>query len=85
MPRPTLGTAPTVDEVAAVDCPVERFTRITRVAQALRTLPSGLARLRRASLQEALTSHTATEIATRAELSLGRISQLRPVRTEAAA
>lgn len=84
MARPTLDTAPTTEEVAAVDCPVDRAALISRIARQCGTLPPRLAKLRRAAIGEALAAgHTATSIAKRAELSLGRISQLTEPRAAA--
>jgi hypothetical protein len=75
--RPRLGTAPTAEQLAAVGCPVDRTAAISRFARTCGTLPSGLSRLRRAAIREAIAAgHTMTVIAARADLSIGRISQL---------
>lgn len=77
MARPTLNTAPTAQELAVVDCPVERYVTITRLARTLGTLPKPIADLRKEALTEALgAGHTAAQIAGRADQSEGRVSQL---------
>jgi hypothetical protein len=75
--RPTLGTAPTAEELLAMSC-VDRYVAISRLARTTGTLPRVLHRLRLAALSEALAHPdlTATALAARAEQSLGRVSQL---------
>lgn len=75
-PAPTLATAPTADEVAAVVCPIERAQLLTRVARECGTLPGPLADLRRKTLLELRTTRPVSVIATLLGVSPGRISQL---------
>lgn len=77
MARPKLNTAPTAEELAVVDCPVERYVTITRLARKWGTLPKPMADLRKKALTDALAAgHTAAKIAVRADQSDGRVSQL---------
>lgn len=76
MSRPTPGTEPTAEELAAEPCPVERFAKLTDLAYTRRTLPKTLSDMRLAALAAALEKATATAIAKRAGVTQGRISQL---------
>lgn len=77
MTRPKLGTAPAAEDFSGVECPVDRAVAITRLVPTYGTLPSYLSDLRKTALREALAAgHTATALAARVEVSLGRISQL---------
>lgn len=75
-PAPTLATAPTADEVAAVECPLERAQWLTRIADEYRTLPAPLAVLRRQALLELRETRPVNVIAALLRVSPGRISQL---------
>lgn len=77
MARPTLGNMPTADELAAVECPVDRAAQITDLALNRRTLPKTHADIRLAAILEALAKKvTTTELAERLQMSVGRVSQL---------
>jgi hypothetical protein len=75
--RPMFRTAPTAAELDAVPCPVERFTRICRLARDLGTLPSWLTERRDADYPLAIAkTGTAAELAAVANVSPGRLSQI---------
>lgn len=75
-PAPTLATAPTADEVAAVADPIERAQWLTRIADEYRTLPAPLAALRRQTLLELRATRPVNVVAALLGVSSGRISQL---------
>jgi len=80
--RPTLADAPNAEELAAIECPVDRARRVSAVARQYGTLPGYLAELRRAALIRARQAgHTISYLACEIGLSKGRISQL--TRTDA--
>lgn len=77
MNRPTLGAAPTADELTSIACPIERAARISHLARWLGTLPGPLAQLRKAALLEARAAdHAVNWIAAQVGLSPARVSQL---------
>jgi hypothetical protein len=77
-----LADAPTTADVAAVICPVDRARLLTRLARQCGTLPTALARLRRAALLEARVDHGVVRLAAKVGLSPARISQITAVSTE---
>lgn len=84
MAHPPLGTAPAVDQLAGVDCPIECAAAITRLVRTYGTLPVHLSNLRKEKLRQARKEgHKVIAIARRVGLSRGRISQLsQPAGTE---
>lgn len=76
VPAPTLATAPTVEELAAVACPIERARLVTAFARACGTLPGALARLRQADLTTARRTTKVVVLAGKVGVSVGRICQL---------
>lgn len=77
MTRPTLGAAPTADELTSIVCPIERAARISAFARWLGTLPGHLAQVRKAALLEARAAdHAVKSIAAQVGLSPARVSQL---------
>ncbi len=83
------ATAPDTSTPGAEPCPVERFAALTTHAFNRRTLSKPESDERLDVLRAALSKTTATAIAKRANVTLGRISQLarrsRPATEEAAA
>lgn len=76
-PAPTLATAPTAADLAAVLCPVDRARLLTQVARECGTLPGPLAALRRLALLAARADgHRVVGLAAKVGLSPARISQL---------
>jgi hypothetical protein len=74
--RPALGDLPSEDDLDQLDV-VQQAVRITQLARQFGTLPSKLARRRRAALIAARHSGAAVaELAQATTLSPGRISQL---------
>jgi len=75
-PAPTLAAAPSADEVAAVECPVERAQLLSQLARTFGTLPSALAVLRRETLLELRATRPVSVVAQLTGVSPGRISQM---------
>jgi hypothetical protein len=76
-PAPTLATAPTVEQVAAMACPVERARLLTLVSRTCGTLPGPLAEMRMADVDRALADGwKGVALADAIGLSKSRISQL---------
>ena len=73
---PTLATAPSADEVAAIPCPFRQVAVITEVARRCGTLPPVLAALRRAALAECRTRASVGKTSHRVGMSRSRIFRL---------
>lgn len=75
--RPSLSSAPSVEDLAAVSCPIERAALITRISRQCGTLSRPLAELRRLALLEARAAgHAVAGIAAQVGLSKARVFQL---------
>lgn len=73
MSNPTLRGAPTLDEIQAIDCLFARVRRVTEFGRTVGTLPTLLARQRRADLKTLREKHSAGAIAARVNLARARI------------
>lgn len=75
--RPRLTGAPSVAELASVECPVDRARQVSSLARRIGTLPPPLAAVRRQALVEARAAgHAVVLLAARVGLTPGRVSQL---------
>jgi DNA-directed RNA polymerase specialized sigma24 family protein len=72
----TLRGIPPLAVIASVPDPVDRAVQLSNIARSTGTLPPAYARLRAASLLEALAGRQAQELAALLGVTPGRISQL---------
>jgi hypothetical protein len=75
--RPTFSQAPTAEQLAAIECPMERFALISRFGRSVGTLPHWLSEHRDADYLAAVAkAGTAAALAAFANVSPGRLSQI---------
>lgn len=74
--RPPLAEAPTIDDINAIENPLQRVIQINAVAERWGTLTKPLREIRIRDLRHLLESHGVCELAALLGLTHGRISQL---------